>query len=340
MADSDMLNKNNIKISVIVPCYNIREYLPRCIESILAQTYKNLEIILISDGSTDGTDEVIREYVKKDSRIIPVFKQNSGVSDTRNRGLDIATGDYIGFVDGDDYIEPEMYETLLKNAIENNADISHCGYQMVFPSRVDYYYNTGKKVIQDNKKGIRDIIVGDYVEPSPCIKIYKKNIVNNLRMPPNIKINEDVIFNFYAFVNSQKSVYEDLPFYHYILRKGSAATSKINQNKLFDPVRVRKEIFEFSLKNLDNEIQSVAYSSYLNSIINLYRVVSNSKLKEYKEDSFILKRQIKEIKGNFMLSKRVKTERFLFFHCTGLLMFTYKIYDKFLSKNTNKYEVK
>mgnify|MGYP000485627277 FL=1 len=335
-----MLNKNNIKISLIVPCYNIRKYLPRCIESILAQTYKNLEIILISDGSTDGTDEVIREYAKKDSRIIPIFKQNSGVSDTRNRGLDIATGDYIGFVDGDDYIEPEMYETLLKNAIENNADISHCGYQMVFPSRVDYYYNTGKKVIQDNKKGIRDIIVGDYVEPSPCIKIYRKNIVNNLRMPINIKINEDVLFNFYAFVNSKKSVYEDLPFYHYILRKGSAATSKINQNKLFDPVRVRKEIFEYSLKNLDNEIQSVAYSSYLNSIINLYRVVSNSKLKEYKEDSFILKGQIKEIKGKFMLSKRIKTERFLFFHCTGLLMFTYKIYDKLLSKNTNKYEVK
>lgn len=335
-----MLNKNNIKISLIVPCYNIRKYLPRCIESILAQTYKNLEIILISDGSTDGTDEVIREYAKKDSRIIPIFKQNLGVSDTRNRGLDIATGDYIGFVDGDDYIEPEMYETLLKNAIENNADISHCGYQMVFPSRVDYYYNTGKKVIQDNKKGIRDIIVGDYVEPSPCIKIYRKNIVNNLRMPINIKINEDVLFNFYAFVNSKKSVYEDLPFYHYILRKGSAATSKINQNKLFDPVRVRKEIFEYSLKNLDNEIQSVAYSSYLNSIINLYRVVSNSKLKEYKEDSFILKGQIKEIKGKFMLSKRIKTERFLFFHCTGLLMFTYKIYDKLLSKNTNKYEVK
>ena len=335
-----MLNKNNIKISVIVPCYNIESYLPRCIESILVQTYKTLEIILISDGSTDGTDEVIREYAKKDSRIIPIFKANSGVSDTRNRGLDMATGDYIGFVDGDDYIEPEMYETLLKNAIENNADISHCGYQMVFPSRVDYYYNTGKKVIQDNKKGIRDIIVGDYVEPGIWNKLYRLDILKELRMPPDIKINEDVVFNFYAFVNSQKSVYEDLPFYHYILRKGSAATSKIDQNKLFDPVRVRKEIFEYSLKNLDNEIQSVAYSSYLNSIINLYRVVSNSKLKEYKEDSFILKRQIKEIKGNFMLSTRVKTERFFFFHCTGLLMFTYKIYDNFLSKNTNKYEVK
>ena len=327
-------------ISVIVPAYNIAEFLPRCLESILNQTYSNLEVIVISDGSTDGTDNVIKEYAEKDTRIVPIFKVNSGVSDTRNKGLEIAKGDYIGFVDGDDYIEPNMYEILLNNAIENDADISHCGYQMVFPTRVDYYYNTGKKVTQDNKKGIRDIIVGDYVEPGIWNKLYRLDILKELRMPPDIKINEDVIFNFYAFVNSQKSVYEDLPFYHYILRKGSAATSKIDQNKLFDPVRVRKEIFEYSLKNLDNEIQSVAYSSYLNSIINLYRVVSNSKLKEYKEDSFILKRQIKEIKGNFMLSKRVKTERFLFFHCTGLLMFTYKIYDKFLSKNTNKYEVK
>lgn len=335
-----MLNRCDIKISVIVPCYNIREYLPRCIESILSQTYGNLEIILISDGSTDGTDEIIREYAEKDTRIIPIFKQNSGVSDTRNRGLDIATGEYIGFVDGDDYVEPEMYETLLKNALECDADISHCGYQMVFPSRVDYYYNTGKKVIQNNKKGIRDIIVGDYVEPGIWNKLYRVDILKDLRMPSDIKINEDVIFNFYAFVNSQKSVYEDLPFYHYILRKGSAATSKISKNKLFDPIKVRKEIFEYSLKNLDNEIQSVAYSSYLNSVINLYRVVLNSKFKEYKQESLILKKQIKEIKGNFILSKRVKIERFLFFHCTKLLMLTYKIYDKFLSKNSDKYEVK
>ena len=137
-----------------MPCYNIREYLPRCIESILAQTYKNLEIILISDGSTDGTDEIIREYAKKDSRIIPIFKENSGVSDTRNRGLDIATGDYIGFVDGDDYIEPEMYETLLKNAIENNADISHCGYQMVFRQELIIITIPEKRLFRIIRKGL------------------------------------------------------------------------------------------------------------------------------------------------------------------------------------------
>ena len=273
--------KKNL-ISVIVPAYNIAQYLPRCLDSILNQTYNNLEVIVISDGSTDGTNEVIKKYAEKDNRILPIFKENSGVSDTRNKGLDIAKGDYIAFVDGDDYIEPDMYETLLNNLFENDADISHCGYQMVFPSRIDYYYNTGKKVIQDNLEGIRDVIVGDYVEPSPCIKIYKKEVLANVRMPKDIKINEDVLFNFYAFCKSNKSVYEDKPFYHYILRKGSAATSKVNDNKLFDPIKVRKEIFEYCCNNYGVEIQSLAYTSYLGSVISLYRTIKANRLSDKK----------------------------------------------------------
>lgn len=331
---------NTNLISVIVPAYNIVDYLPRCLDSILSQTYNNLEVIVISDGSTDGTNEVIEKYAKKDNRIVPIFKENSGVSDTRNMGLDVAKGDYIGFVDGDDYIEPDMYETLLNNLLENDADISHCGYQMVFPSRIDYYYNTGKVVVQDHKRGIRDLIVGDYVEPSPCIKIYKKYILTNVRMPQNIRINEDVLFNFYAFCNSKKSVYEDKPFYHYILRKGSAATSKINDNKLFDPIKVRKEIFEYCCKNYNFEIQSIAYTSYLGSVISLYRTIRTNKLSDKKDIAKKYKREIKSIKQKFILSKRTKIEKFLFFNCTQLIMFIYQIYDKLISKNTDKYEVK
>lgn len=331
--------KNNL-ISIIVPAYNIAEYLPRCLDSILNQTYSNLEVIVISDGSTDGTNEVIKKYANKDSRIVPVYKENSGVSDTRNRGLDIAKGDYIGFVDGDDYIEPDMYEVLLKNALDNDADISHCGYQMVFPSRVDYYYNTSKKVIQDNKKGIRDLIVGDYIEPSPCIKLYKKEVLVELRMPKGIKNNEDVLFNFYAFCNSQKSVYEDLPLYHYILRKNSASTSKINNNKLFDPIIVRKEIFDYCCKNLDFEIQSLAYSKYLGSVISLYRTLNRNKITDKKEAAKSYKDEIKNIKVKFSLSRRMEIEKFLFFHFTSIHMFIYSFYDKHISKNTDKYEVK
>jgi len=327
-------------ISVIVPAYNIAEFLPRCLDSILNQTYSNLEVIVISDGSTDGTDNVIKEYAEKDSRVVPVFKENSGVSDTRNKGLEIAKGDYIGFVDGDDYIEPNMYEILLNNAIENDADISHCGYQMVFPTRVDYYYNTGKKVIQDNKKGIRDIIVGDYVEPGLWIKIYKNSILTDIRMPQNIKINEDVLFNFYAFTKSKKSVYEDLPLYHYILRKGSATTSKVNTNKLYDPIKVRKEIFDYCLKNYDKELQSLSYTSYLNAVISMFRTIKNNKLKDEKSNAKKYKNYIKQIKERLPLSKRTKVEKMLFLHFTSLHMFIYKVYDKFISKNSNKYEVK
>lgn len=331
---------SNPKISVVVPCYNIAEYLPRCIESILNQTYRNLEIILISDGSTDNTDKVIKEYSLKDNRIIPVFKNNTGVSDTRNIGINMATGEYIGFVDGDDYIEPQMYEVLMKNALENNADISHCGYQMVFPSRVDYYYNTGEKVIQDNLKGLKDIIRGDYIEPGVWNKLYNKNILNNVFMDKSIRINEDVLFNFYAFVNSKKSVYEDIPFYHYILRKGSASTTKINDNKLFDPVKVRQEIFEYCYEHYNEEISSCAYSSYLYSLINMYRNIYKYDLSKKKNVAQKFKNHFKAIDIKYSLSRRNIIEKFLFLHCTGLHMFIYKVYDKFFSKNANKYEVK
>lgn len=327
-------------ISIIVPAYNIAEYLPRCLDSILNQTYKNLEVIVISDGSTDNTNQIITEYSNKDKRIVPVFKENTGVSDTRNKGLDIAKGDYIGFADGDDYIEPEMYETLLNNLLENDADISHCGYQMVFPSRVDYYYNTGKKIIQDNKKGIRDLIVGDYIEPGLWNKLFKKEVVKNLRMPVNIKINEDVLFNFYAFCNSNKSVYEDKPFYHYIVRKNSAATSKVNDNKLFDPVKVKKEIFKFCSDNYDKDMQSLSYGAYLSTIINLHRSINNNRLKDKKSQAKKYKQDIKKINISFNLSKRTKLERFLFLYLQPIHMFIYRIYDKYISKNKNKYEVK
>ena len=124
--------KENIRISVIVPVYNLQDDLERCVVSIMAQTYSNLEIILIDDGSTDRSRDVIQKLAEMDGRIVPVYKENGGVTSARLAGLRKATGEYIGFVDGDDEIEPDMYEFLLKNALDYNADISHCGYQMVF----------------------------------------------------------------------------------------------------------------------------------------------------------------------------------------------------------------
>ena len=121
------MNKN-VKISIIVPVYKVEKYLDKCVNSIVGQTYKNLEIILVDDGSPDNCPAMCDEWAQKDSRIKVIHKKNGGLSSARNAGLDACTGDYIGFVDSDDWIEPDMYEYLLNIGMKNNADVSRCEF--------------------------------------------------------------------------------------------------------------------------------------------------------------------------------------------------------------------
>lgn len=232
------------RISIIIPAYNIENYLGSTLDSVLAQTYQNIEIIVVNDGSKDGTEAVIDSYATQDCRIKAIHQENGGVTSARLRGVAEASGEWISFVDGDDYIEPDMYERLLENALKYNADISHCGYQMVFPSRVDYYYNTGKMVAQDHQTGLRDLIAGDFVEPGLVNKLYRRELFMELPrlMDFSIKNNEDVLMNYWLFKASVHSVFEDVCPYHYVLRTGSAATSKLNHHKLQDPLKVTKAI--------------------------------------------------------------------------------------------------
>ena len=234
------------KISIIVPAYNIETYLARTLDSILDQTYPNIEVIVVNDGSKDGTGAVLDRYAAWDPRIRAIHKENGGVTSARLRGLAEATGEWIGFVDGDDLAEPDMYERLLENALKYDADISHCGYRMVFPSRVDYYHNTGKLLEQDHDAGLRDLICGSFVEPALWNKLYRRSLFAGIteKMDFSIKINEDVLMNYWLFKASRKSVYEDFCPYHYILRPGSAATSKLNEHKLRDPMKVTRAIFD------------------------------------------------------------------------------------------------
>ena len=122
------MNLVNKLLSVIVPVYKAEKHLDRCIESILSQTYGNIELILVDDGSPDACPAMCDSWAGRDWRVRVIHKKNNGASSARNAGLDMASGEYIGFVDADDFIEPDMYETLMKNALENNADRSGCGY--------------------------------------------------------------------------------------------------------------------------------------------------------------------------------------------------------------------
>lgn len=255
---------NNL-ISIIIPAYNIEAYLGATLDSVLAQTYSHIEVVVVNDGSKDGTAAVLDHYAAMDPRIKAIHKENGGVTSARLRGVAEASGDWIGFVDGDDYVEPQMYERLLENALKYGADISHCGYQMVFPSRVDYYYNTGKLVEQDHDAGLRDLIEGRFIEPGLVVKLYRRELFSGLaaKMDASIRINEDVLMNYWLFRGAAHSVYEDVCPYHYILRPGSAATSRLNSHKLRDPLAVLHGI----LADADEKLRPVVLARLARQLI-------------------------------------------------------------------------
>lgn len=240
------MDENNDLISVIVPVYNISSHLRRSIGSILSQTYNNLEVIAVDDGSTDDSSAVLKELAADDARVRVLHQENGGVTKARLNGVAAARGEWIGFVDGDDYIEPDMYKRLLDNAVEYKADISHCGYQMVFPSRVDYYYNTGRLIRQDQATGLKDLLEGSFVEPGLCNKLFRKSLFHSLLhsdvMDCGVKNTEDLLMNYYLFREAQSAVYEDFCPYWYMVRKGSAATASLNEHNLLDPLRVLKRL--------------------------------------------------------------------------------------------------
>lgn len=257
------------KISIIIPAYNIESYIASTLDSVLRQSYYDIEVVVVNDGSKDRTGEIVDAYADKDPRVKVVHKENGGVTSARLRGVEEASGEWIGFVDGDDYVEPQMYEKLLNNAMAYSADISHCGYQMVFPNgRVDYYYNTGRLVEQSKISGLIDLISGSFVEPGLWNKLFHKSLFHSLLhdqvMDSKIKINEDLLMNYWLFKAAEAAVYEDFCPYHYVLRKGSAATSKVNEHKLWDPLRVTKII----LADAPAEVKPVVFQKLIRQLIN------------------------------------------------------------------------
>lgn len=324
-----------IKISVVVPVYNLQNYIERCVKSILLQTYKNLEIIIVDDGSTDNSCQVIRKLSEIDSRIVPLFKENGGVTSARLAGIQKATGDWIGFVDGDDEIEEDMYELLLNNAVKYGADISHCGYQMIFQDgRINYFHNSGCLVQQDRTTGLKDLLDGSLVEPGLCNKLFHKTLFHSLLhskvMNPNIKINEDLLMNYILFSASKLSVFEDVCKYHYIVRGNSASRAKLNEHKIFDPIRVKKIIMEIS----DKELLKFAQKAYLSTCINVYNGLVLEKKNEYVREKKQVRKCILENKEFiFLLSKKQKLLAKLI--CTLPVIYPniYGIYAKTFLKN-------
>jgi glycosyltransferase involved in cell wall biosynthesis len=326
-------------ISVIVPAYNIEAYLPRCLDSLLNQTYQNLEVIVVDDGSSDQTGTIIDRYAAQNSRIIPVHKENGGVSKARITGLGRARGEYIGFTDGDDFVEPEMFGKLIENALNHQADISHCGYKMVFPDgHEDLYYGTDKLVIQSKEQGLNDLLKGDFVEPGLCNKLYSKDILAGFTDSPlwddDIRLNEDLLMNYLLFKKAGKSVFEDKCYYQYILRHNSAATASIQPYKVIDPLKVI-EIIKKDVEK-DETLYNIVYGRYVRTLIR------NTEQTDYKDEQKKAIRQLrKELQSGAVkksgCSKKVKMMSIGAAYLPGLYRSIRSLYGK-ISGVADKYK--
>lgn len=211
------------KISIIIPVYNAEKYLDRCIQSIVNQTYKNLEIILINDGSIDKSGDICDKWAEKDNRIKVIHQVNSGVSVVRNTGLDSAIGEYITFVDSDDYIELDYCEILYKALERNNVDIAYGDY-----STNKHIRNTSKQIKWSSKEY-------DPVYKTPYFfvwgALYKKDILKNIRFDSDLYVGEDSYFFAQAVKKSSNLVFVDKVLYHYICYPNSALHGTFNSKK-------------------------------------------------------------------------------------------------------------
>lgn len=215
------MKQNNDLISIVIPIYNVEKYLKRCVDSVINQTYKNLEIILVDDGSTDNCGKICDEYAKKDKRIKVIHKKNGGLSDARNAGIDVSKGRYLSFIDSDDFVDKRFIGTLYNNLINNDADLSLVKYYSFSKNEDVYETMEDEKITVLSRDEYFNLI---YEEPVNSVvawnKLYKKEIFNEIRYPVG-KINEDEAVIHYIIGNISKIVISNLELYYYFQRNDS-----------------------------------------------------------------------------------------------------------------------
>ena len=215
------------KISVIVPVYNVEQYLERCVDSIINQTYTNLEIILVNDGSTDNSGKLCDELAKKDERIRVIHKENGGLSDARNRGIEEAESDLVGFIDSDDYIDNDMYEILLKNLNNTDADLSMCALYDVYNNTPEAQVTNKETWKLSSEQAIKMVMEAKILSVTAVNKLYRKSLFTDLKFEVG-KIAEDAFIMIKLLDKCEKIVATNEKKYYYVHRENSITTQKFS----------------------------------------------------------------------------------------------------------------
>ena len=315
------------KISVIIPIYNVEKYLKRCIESIIKQTYSNLEIILVDDGSPDGCAKICDEYKNKDERIVVIHKKNGGLSDARNAGLKVATGEIISYIDSDDYVDLDMYEKMTKAMEEKNADIVVCGTNIDYEDghtkvkceKEEKSFNREEALIELNSFKSFDMAVWN--------KLYKREVVDKIEFPVGKK-SEDYFVMYQYFARAKKVVIINQAKYHYFQRSNSISRGKNVTHDYIEGSKSQKEFFKKNFPDLNyvgNTAYAFSYIATYNRYIKNELKMTNELKKEFKKE---VRKYLKDINGNSHISRSKKIQATLFSYS----LFIYKIALKVISK--------
>lgn len=311
-------------ISIIIPIFNLENYLPNCIDSIVKQTYKNIEIILVDDGSTDGSINICRAYERQDKRVRVIKKkENEGAGMARNAGIDIAKGQYIMFIDGDDFVANNYVEELFKMLLKTNADIAICRGKSVYNfKRIRRMEN--EKLINyeymNSAKALENICYQRKITPGPWGKIFKKHLFENLRFPNTGY--EDLAIIYRLIDNAKIIVFSPIEKYYYLQHKNNTTLGKFNLKKL-DRLLVTEQLMEF-IDNKYTDLQTSARVRFFIANIQTLNVMPFRLLNS--EYGKVIENNIKEYRKIVLNDKKAKIST----RCMALLSYFGQYTMKFL----------
>lgn len=314
-----------MKISVIVPVYNCEPYVARCVRSIMAQTHTDLEIICIDDGSTDGSGLILDRLASEDGRILVIHQKNRGLVAVREEGIAKATGEFVGFVDGDDAIDPNMYERLLKNALQENADISHCGLCVFWPSGAkEPHYGTGKRTTQNGVEALKDLLDGAMFDASLCNKLYRRELLKDSCLDKAIQSNEDLLRNFVLFSRANHVVFEDFCGYQYWSRENSMSNDAKVLQRNCQIIKARRIMLDHSSEEVFPHAMRLLLSTCVGVINQNYQSEDPQMQTLCKECRAEIRSKRKYIA---LLIRRQQIASYLILYAPWLHHLIYKIYD-------------
>jgi glycosyltransferase involved in cell wall biosynthesis len=298
------MNENLSKISIVVPIFNTSVYLIKCLDSIQNQTYKNIEVIMVNDGSTDNSIDICSKYTLNDIRFKLINKKNGGLADARNAGIQEATGHYIGFVDSDDYIELDMYEELLKGLITTNSKISICGRFNVSSKVITQQFTFDSYRVWSSKEAIINLLNWHGIDSSVCDKLFYKSLFSKVRFPVGF-YNEDVAIIGKLILNSESICNIGKAKYYYLKRDNSITNQPFNIKKL--------DIFK-SNELLINEVKT-KYKD-LNLLLSTYRykgILYINELLQRENKSLSNLKLSKDINPRFLIKKYLFRMLFIYY---------------------------